>query len=367
MRIAMVYGAFCLARPLDLANLYDSDRGLTGSELSFFEFGARLAQRHDVTLFLPPSRCLRWIDRIGAAAVDATDRLPVCGHFDAAISWNEPDILKTADARVKICNEQLNDFGYAKDGYEDTVDIFTSPSAHHMAHMQASAKRPEKWRVLPNGCTPRPLDQCTKVPGRVVYASSPDRGLHLLLGAWSQIRKAVPHAHLRIFYDLGHWLQHARTIPETHDNPQLSEMGRRARYIEFALKRIAHLGVECVGSVSRARIASEMAEAEILAYPCDTVAYTEGFSVTTMEACASWTLPCIAGADSLGQIYGDHVSTVPAPAIDHMDAFVGNVVRGLTDAAWSEEWLRKATRLASEHDWDLLAVRLERLLTGDRS
>lgn len=365
MRIAMIYGAFCLGRPLDIGNLYDSDRGLTGSELSFFEYAQRLADRHEVTLFLPPSRCVGWASGFQLARVTAIEKAAEAGHFDAAISWNEPDALRNINASLKVCNQQLNDFGYAREGYEDVVDIFTSPSAHHRAHMQKTAKHPEKWRVLPNGCSPRPRSFCAKVPGRVIYASSPDRGLHLLLGAWSKIRKAVPSAHLKIFYDLDHWLQHARTVPDKDEiSPGLREMGRRARYIEFAMKRLAHLGVECVGSVSRHDIEREMAHAEVLAYPCDTVLYTEGFSVTTMEACGSWTLPCIAGADALGDIYGGHVPTVPAPASDHMAEFVENVVRGLTDPWWAEAWTEKANDLALEHSWEALTPRLEQILTG---
>ena len=54
MRIAFVYGPFGGDRPFDLANLYRSTRGLTGSEISFFKFADAMEARDAVELTACP-------------------------------------------------------------------------------------------------------------------------------------------------------------------------------------------------------------------------------------------------------------------------------------------------------------------------
>ena len=38
------------------------------------------------------------------------------------------------------------------------------------------------------------------MPGRVIWCSSADRGLHWLLSQWPKIKEAVPYASLKVFY-----------------------------------------------------------------------------------------------------------------------------------------------------------------------
>ena len=125
----------------------------------------------------------------------------------------------------------------------------------------------------------------------------------------------------------------------------------------------------------------EFEHAEVLGYPCDTIRMTEGFSVTTMEACASGCLPVITDIDSLGHIYGDAAPMIHlnGKVIDeyigplakkewaqvggHLGAFTDLLVRGLTDEAWRAEHVAKCRALAKEHAWPVLAERLEGILT----
>src|SRR6185295_7401130 len=55
MKICFIYGAFSIgARPIRIAELETSKRGLTGSELSCFMYAKAMAERgHDVTLCFP--------------------------------------------------------------------------------------------------------------------------------------------------------------------------------------------------------------------------------------------------------------------------------------------------------------------------
>jgi len=140
------------------------------------------------------------------------------------------------------------------------------------------------------------------------------------------------------------------------------EYGYRARYIDLAFKRFADLGVERVGSVSREEIAQEMSEAEVLAYPCDTARFTEGFSVTTMEACAAGAVPVISSVDALGQIYGSFIPTVEAPVKNRLNEFADIISRSLNDEKFRNSVIFKAKSLAHKHKWEKLSSDLESLI-----
>lgn len=301
------------------------------------------------------------------------------GEFDSVCAWCEPDMLRVADPRsVRLVDQQLNDFAYCKPGYDDAVDAWAFPSHTHLEYMQTRKEIAllggmdfRKWHVLPNGCYPDEYDlRMTREPGRCVYTSSPDRGLHLLLQEWPAIRKAVPHASLKIFYfALARWIAGARPQPTDPPvvDPLIQEHRKRARYVEMVLERAPRYGIEVVGGVSREELARQLSRAELLCYPCDTIAWSEGFSCATLEGCASGALPIGSECDALGEIYGGSIPQVAAPAREHMAEYRDLVIRGLTDAAWREEWRSKARALGERHSWPVLAERLEKIIEDERA
>lgn len=388
MRLAFLYGKFSIGqRPFDFDNLYTSPRGLTGSEISCIEYAREMKARgHEVMLVVgQPIEPRTWN---GLEIRPLQDPQVVAG-CDAVLSWNEPDLLRDIPkGPIRLVNQQLNDFAYCRPGWEEFVDVVTSPSAHHLEYLKKQAPGVRAWDVLPNGCDPSQYQEGHRVPGRVIWASSADRGLHRLLEMWPSIKARVPHASLRCFYNFqtADFDELESVGPNVH--PDLLEIAQRKRYIQYATARLAgpKWDVEHVGSVGRERMAREFEKAEVLAYPCDTIRYTEGFSVTTMEACASGCLPVITDADSLGHIYGGaapmaHMAlpfTAHNPMNSKIDGkafpggftdtvrerFVDLVVRGLNDEAWRSEQVAKCKALAAEHAWPVLAQRLEGLLAS---
>jgi glycosyltransferase involved in cell wall biosynthesis len=382
VKIAFLFGRLLHAgRELHFDRLWTDERGLTGSEVACVAYAQELAKRgHHVTFFCPQEghdefapqpRLGLSIDAWGDEVVE-TDHLDHfarrAGEFDAVLSWCEPDLLRVADPKsVRLCNQQLNDFAYCRAGYDDAVDVWTSPSKTHRAYLQTlGGSDPNKWLVLPNGCYADEYGG-EKVPGRCVYTSSPDRGLHLVLQEWPNIRRRVPGATLKIFYfALQRWLDAAR--PQANDPPNIDvrvlEHRKRARYVEMALSRlVGRGGVEVVGGVSRAKLAAELSQAEVLTYPCSTLAWTEGFSCATLEGCASGALPVISTCDALGEIYGaSGAYLVSAPAHKHMAEWTNYVVQTLGGGAYIDERRERAKEFAKRHDWSVLAADLESIL-----
>lgn len=368
MKLFFLYGRFSVGgRPFDFDKLYTAPRGMTGSEISCVEYALAMRDRgHEVGLAV--GQDMEPCSWRGLDVVSTKDPRVVDGS-DVVLSWNEPDLLREiSTGPLRILNQQLNDFGYCRPGWEEHVDLVTSPSAHHLQFLKQQAPGVREWGVLPNGCDPTQYEEGHRIPGRVVWASSADRGLHRLLQAWPEIKARASHASLRCFYNFqpAHFDELEATGPNVH--PDLLEIAQRKRYVRYAVERLSDPAwdVEHVGSIGRRRMAMEFEHAEVLGYACDSIRYTEGFSVTTMEACASGCLPVVTDIDALGQIYGGAASMVRlgggAFGDEHLDEFVSQVVRGLLDEPWRKQHVEKCRALAAEHAWPVLAEKLEGIL-----
>jgi hypothetical protein len=380
MRIAFLYGKFSIGqRPFNFDRIFDDPRGLTGSELSCLEYAKAMAARgHETMLLVGQETVDRELDGVEIRQLDNPERV---AGFDVVYAWNEPNLLReVAPGPLRVVNQQLNDFGYCHPGWEEWTDLVTSPSAHHLEFLKKQAPGVRAWDVMPNGCDPSQYRTDRRVPGRVIWASSADRGLHRLLEMWPAIKSAVPHATLKCFYNFKSEPFDVLETPGPNVHPDLLEIAQRKRYIRYAMGKLQgeRWGVEHVGSVSRDRMRCEFEKAEVLAYPCDTIRYTEGFSVTTMEGCASGALPITTNVDALGQIYGGAVPQVsmclPFKDVRSGREYAGGfvetcrnqfldlVVRGLSDPEWRADQSALCRMLAEQHAWPVLAERLECIL-----
>ena len=347
MRIAVTYGPMCLQRSPE--ETWHDPR--TGSEVGWRRIVEGLRAWHDVDS--PPYR-----------------RFP----YDWAISINEPDALRQFErsylpapntpelaAPRRICMFWLNEFSFCKEGFDDHVDVYCSPSEAHRqkAITDWGAPKPDKWTVIPLGCDPGGFRCGPKVSGRVVYCSSPDRGLHRLLEAWPRIKRAVPHASLRIFYRLDPWL---RGFDETPFYPPIEKLRNRALYVEQALKRLSgpEWGIEVFDSVDRTRLHRELDQAECFAYGCETTSWSEGFSCSTLEACAAEACPILSDCDALADVYA---SLAPV-RVGEWDTWRERVILALTDEAFRTEHNAKARALAERLTWEAHAKRLDEVIRG---
>jgi glycosyltransferase involved in cell wall biosynthesis len=118
------------------------------------------------------------------------------------------------------------------------------------------------------------------------------------------------------------------------------------------LDRLTGHGVNHRQSISKNGLIAEMRKARVLAYPCDPVNFTEGFSVTTLEAASLGCLPVIVGADALQEVYGDYVPTVKAPYTVNKYEYADMLERALLDDKWYDAQREKALQLREVFCWD---------------
>lgn len=279
MRIGFVFPPFLVAgRPLDFPNFWEDKRGSTGSEIQVLAMAKEMAARgHDVELFIEGPNATQWEGvrlRELAAVHDAS-----YGFDVVAVSIDFNVFRGLSKTPLRVCFQQINGFEYGQSGFDEFVDVYVSPSENHKEFLKNGgwSIAPEKWEVIPNGCYPNEfLQDMEKREHVMIWASSPDRGLHLALQEYPKLKQAVPDLELHIYY----WAL-PRFIAEWQgygpDQPQWPgwqrELSRRALYVAKAFEKLQPFGVKVIGATSRRQMAREMAGAGVLAFPCDTISY----------------------------------------------------------------------------------------------
>ena len=361
MKLAVILGAFSVGnRPLSFEDLWSSPRGLTGTDLCFVRTCEELAKRGHWVYCYTPLKTTPEL-RNGMVLRDISQLGDIDTSFDAAISINEPNVLKDCRAKKRVVWQMLNDFSFVQPGFDTWVDKYFGVCDEHTAYVARQCPNPDKWSTIPLGCDPDRYED-RRVKGRVFWCSSADRGLMHLLSMWPEIKSAVPEATLRVAYHFSY--DSVFAIEQGMISPQgrpyskdIVEMAQRVRYIRHALPRLKHLGVEHIGSVSRNQMLSEWSEASVFAYPCDTVSFSEGFSVSTLEAHASFTVPVISDADCLGGIYKDS-GCIMVPEVRHnLECFRDKVIEALRG---EHEWrIEKCREFAKQRTWAQAIEKLE--------
>lgn len=372
MKIVLIYGKWSssLHGPFDVPGLYATS-GLTGSESSFFNAARGLAQNGHEVLAVCDCEPRRdapmgtpWHEVDGAAVAPIDDVLGKMARLeaDAVIAWNEPPLLAHAPpGALRVCAQQLNDFSYCEPSSLSLVDLFVFPSRHHADYMVRENGVPaERATVVPNSVN---LEHFTteveRDPHRVIYCSSPDRGLHHLLAIWPEVKARVPQATLRIFYHVLRWAQQIRDNPY----PTIAENRNRANYVMEALHRLRDpkWGVVLHDSVSNRQMAVELKSAAVLAYPCDPIRYTEGFGVSVLDAAAAGCLPIISEADSLPSVHGDAAVVVRG---GKREDWIETIIAELTEPVMSEIRREAMRRHAARHERGRVAAMLADALTS---
>lgn len=370
MKIAVILGAYSIGtRPLDwwFNNIWDSSRGLTGTDLCLVKTAQEFALRgHEVHLFTvhaqPDHKPEYWEN---VKLHNITDMQSVINDsFDGMISINEPDVFRDLTTKpVRIVWQMLNDFPFCQPGFDGYVDKWFGVCDEHTEFLKKQVPNPDKWGTIPLGCNPDWYED-KRVPGRVIWCSSADRGLHLLLSQWPKIKAAVPHATLKIFYHFNYGDLDKFEPDDKVTHHHVIEMGQRIRYMKYAIEKLKDFGVEHVGSVSRSQMKHEFNEASVFGFSCDTVAFSEGFSVSTLEAHASFTVPVITAQDCLGSIYKDSGAIViPSPVKDNLNDYTKAVIRSLTDDEFANNIVNKCRNFAKNHSWEKSVTHLEQVIT----
>ncbi len=165
------------------------------------------------------------------------------------------------------------------------------------------------------------------------YASTPFRGLNLLLQAWPDIRKAVPQAQLHLFTSM--------KIYNVEDEDVYNKLYETARNLP---------GVNYRGAIGQAELRETAQKCRALAYPC---IFPETSCIAAMEALA-------AGCAVVGSATGALMETawhnpLIIPGDNWLPIWAKALIKVLTDDDEYERLALQNLSTARYYDWRLIA------------
>lgn len=205
--------------------------------------------------------------------------------FDIFISSRQSNIFNIdINARKKIC--WVHDIWLHADNNaninQDKIDKYFVLSPWHKQFFMQHHKVPEHKIYLTHNFIDhkRFNKKLERITGQMIYSSSPDRGLDVLLTIFPRIKEKIPEAKLKIYYGFDNWELACKL---RNDQNEINHMNN----IKSMLNQN---GVEYYGRTGQTKLAEEFLQSSLWFYP---TSFTETSCCTAMEAmCAG--CPCVA-------------------------------------------------------------------------
>ena len=242
----------------------------------------------------------------------------------------------------------------------DQVDHILLLSQWHMEHFRSTyGFVRDKIRRIRNGIEhayfrgPAP-----KRRKRVVYTSSPDRGLDILLEMWPEVLKQVPDAELRHCY-----VDVYDRVAEA--DPNIAAFRERVRELSD------QPGVESVGHLSQPEVAQLMRSAMVWAHPSWSTPTNSPFFETScigaMEAQAAGCLVVAPYAGALPETARTACRIVEQRQLTDRwrEVFVNMIVEGLTNEDVQRQVQREGPAAVADLGWGPVARQIDGLAQGE--
>ena len=134
-----------------------------------------------------------------------------------------------------------------------------------------------------NGIKAPTLESIKRNPKRMMYASSPDRGLNELLTVYERVKELVPEAELHVFYGFDNIEKYIAR--DTTDKAYADYLKRQR---DVTLQKMERLGVEWHGRTGQSKLAIEWLKSGLWVHPSD---FQETSCITCMDAQALGAIP----------------------------------------------------------------------------
>lgn len=326
--------------------------GIGGSETAAVYVAREFARRgFDTTVYgdPPQEREYDGVKYLNHARFDPSQ------YNDIFISSRRADIFNNGvNARKKVC--WVHDIFLAYDQNTniniDKIDRFFVLSPWHQQFFCNHHRVPiEKTYITRNGIDLTRFNgiqvkakKLQRVPGRMIYSSSPDRGLDVLLNCLPHIQARVPEAHLKVFYGFDNWRK-AALIRNNRD--EINSMN-------LMLDKLAYLkGVDYIGRVGQDVLAEEMLQSSLWGYP---TAFTETHCITAVEMMAAGVPIVTTNLAALSTTVGDTGIMIDGNnwTVEYQQIFIDRCVEVLTNQNLWNDLSNRGLQKASQWRWDTL-------------
>jgi glycosyltransferase involved in cell wall biosynthesis len=345
---------FCQPRSLLCDGFTPARQPLGGTESAMIFLAAALARRgHPVRVYcncpapgwFDGVEYCRW-ERARPDALRAAPDVLVAVRDWTLIGrnrWAPLQVFWTGDAA-----DQPFARGLGEPADRSGIDLIAFQSAWQETGYQAAFGIPP-WRCLRTRLGFAPFLQAepdaARRPRRLIYTSTPFRGLDLLLDWFPQIRARCPDAELRVCSSM-----RVYGVEEAADRARFGALYDRAR----------QPGVTLLGSLPQPELAAELRQARVLAYPNH---WEETFCIAVVEAQAAGCTVVTSSLGALPETVGDGGMCLPGdPRTDpeFRRRFIEEVVAVLAD---DEQALRRQARARNRarggYSWEAIALEWE--------
>lgn len=292
-----------------------------GSETAAMEMGYWLAR-------LSGRKVKIFNDRDEAMSIDGVDYVPV-KELNAYFAANKPYFHVAWRHNAKLTNAPT--FVWSHDlitPNAQSTDLYKKMLAltpFHKNYLMSMFAVPEdKIYVTRNGIKPERFKDLVleKNPNKVIFSSSPDRGLDRTIRVLDLAREKYPNLELHVFYGM----------------EQLPKYGRQKQYDMLKAMIDERPWVKYHGGVDQETLMSHMRESVLWVYPTD---FLETSCITAMEMIGNGVYPVVRRFGALGDTLAQAVEQGMATTIDsdcvteaEIELYSDAVINALDEKAW---------------------------------
>lgn len=188
-------------------------------------------------------------------------------------------------------------------------------------------------------------EEPVKKENRLIYSSSPNRGLDVMLDLFPKIKSVVSDAELHVCYGFESW---ERAVVMTQNETERQQ-------IQHYRKRLAETpGVIWRGRLPQTELAEEFAKAKVWSYPTN---FTETYCVTALEAQAARCVPVTTDLAALKETVHSGMMLKPTNTDpEYQSDFVACVIRLLKDEELRAPMAEAGRQWAIQKTWGSLAT-----------
>jgi glycosyltransferase involved in cell wall biosynthesis len=278
-------------------------------------------------------------------------------EFNALILWRAIGFVDF-DPKSKFTMAWLHDVPNNPDFTDDRVgkvNKIAVLSEYHKSLLRISRHGTfepmpdEKVFLTANGIPEIQIPKIKRDQYKMVYSSSPDRGLVYLLKMWPDIKKEVPRANLHVYYGF-----------EVFDKLYPDNPGRQ-KWKKMIMEMMKQDGIEYHGRVGREELHKAQASAGIWAYPTD---FTEISCITAMECQTLGTIPVCTTLAALNETVKNGLKIdVDITTEEGQEEYKKQLIRLLKDKKLQEEIREPMMKWAPGHfGWDKVAEQWNTML-----
>lgn len=252
------------------------------------------------------------------------------------IAWRYSE--KITDAPTYVwCHDLLAPKLHVTDNYTKVLCL----SEFHKKYVHSMLGVPyEKILVTRNGIDPSKFvnQEFNKQHGKVIFSSSPDRGLEMAIRVMDEVVKSIPEAELHIFYGF--------------DNMRKMGMDAEIEAIERLI--YSRKWIKFHGNTQQNKLMKEMQSSEVWLYPTN---FNETFCITALEMLANKVYPVCRSVGALQNTLADAYSKGQASLLDDLcetDEAIAKYAEQVIKAINEKKWTNVELPI-EKHDWKQVA------------